>query len=194
MLGNVIMIIIIVLLPIIPSFILFKFLPSQARVKGPFKGLKINVTGGFGGYFIIVLLLGGYFFTHPLQVMDYELWSVEGTIQLDEEDFDNMDITITIKPPDQEVQLDGKFAIDNVPIPKRLAAIKPSIIINKKGFKKVQVSLDSTSQIYTIKCVKENKKINILSPVVLKRVEKDAEEIPYSAESAHKAIPLGDSI
>ena len=192
MLGKVIMIIIIVLLPIIPSFILFKFLPSKARVKGPFKGLKINVTGGFGGYFIVVLFVGGYFFTHPLQVMDYELWSVEGTIQLHEEDFDNMDITITIKPPDQELQLDGAFAIDNVPIPKRLAAIKPSIIIRKDGYKKVQISLDSASTIYNIECIKEGKKINIRSPVVLKRVEEDAEKKPYSAESALKAKSLGD--
>jgi hypothetical protein len=47
----------IVLLPLVPAILLFKFLPSDASAQGPWKGLKIKVGGSFAGYFIMALLL-----------------------------------------------------------------------------------------------------------------------------------------
>ena len=44
------------LLPIIPAYILYKSLPSEAQVDGPFKGLNIKLTGAFGGYFLLVMI------------------------------------------------------------------------------------------------------------------------------------------
>jgi hypothetical protein len=46
----------ILLIPIIPAFILFRFLPSSANVKGPLKGLDIKLGGAFGGYIVAVIL------------------------------------------------------------------------------------------------------------------------------------------
>lgn len=54
---NIIYLLLIVLIPIIPAFIFFKFLPGQADVDGPFKGLKIKLTGAFAGYFLIFIIL-----------------------------------------------------------------------------------------------------------------------------------------
>ncbi len=45
----------ILLLPLIPAFLLYKFLPSKTSVIGPFKGLDVKLTGAFGGYFLLVL-------------------------------------------------------------------------------------------------------------------------------------------
>lgn len=49
----------VLLIPLLPAFILYKFLPSKTAVKGPFKGLTINLTGAFGGYFLLVIIAIG---------------------------------------------------------------------------------------------------------------------------------------
>jgi hypothetical protein len=49
----------VLLIPLLPAFILYRFLPSKTAVKGPFKGLTINLTGAFGGYFLLVLIAIG---------------------------------------------------------------------------------------------------------------------------------------
>lgn len=47
----------ILLLPIIPAYILYKFLPaSDTDVSGPYKGLSIKLKGAFAGYFLLVLV------------------------------------------------------------------------------------------------------------------------------------------
>ncbi len=52
----------ILLLPLIPAFLLYKFLPSKTSVGGPFKGLNLKLTGAFSGYFLLVLIAIGLFF------------------------------------------------------------------------------------------------------------------------------------
>ena len=52
----------VLLLPLIPAFLLYKFLPSRTSVGGPFKGLNIKLTGAFGGYFLLVITAIGVFF------------------------------------------------------------------------------------------------------------------------------------
>lgn len=50
----------ILLLPIIPAFIIYKFLPvgkpSDTDVSGPIKGLNLKLKGAFAGYFLLVLI------------------------------------------------------------------------------------------------------------------------------------------
>jgi hypothetical protein len=49
---------IIILLPVIPAFLLFKALPSSdADLSGPLKGFTIKLKGAFAGYFATVLLI-----------------------------------------------------------------------------------------------------------------------------------------
>ncbi len=60
---RIISIFVIVLCPLLPAFILFKFLPTEAKVEGPWQGLKIKLGGAFGGYFLLVLLVLGYFYS-----------------------------------------------------------------------------------------------------------------------------------
>ena len=44
------------LIPLVPAYILYKTLPAETSVSGPFQGLKINLSGAFGGYFLLVLI------------------------------------------------------------------------------------------------------------------------------------------
>jgi hypothetical protein len=61
------------LLPLVPAFIIYKFLPSKTVVKGPFKGLNINLTGAFGGYFLLVIISIGLIYTLRKDKLSAEL-------------------------------------------------------------------------------------------------------------------------
>lgn len=52
----------ILLIPLLPAYIIYSFLPSKTAVTGPFKGLHINLTGAFGGYFLLVIISVGLFY------------------------------------------------------------------------------------------------------------------------------------
>lgn len=45
------------LLPIIPSYLLFRALPCRAIVEGPLAGFKTSLGGAFAGYFVVFILL-----------------------------------------------------------------------------------------------------------------------------------------
>ncbi len=65
----------IVLLPLLPAYILYKALPSSADVSGPLAGLTVKLGGGFGGYFVLVMVLLLYF---APKAPDVEVWTVAG--------------------------------------------------------------------------------------------------------------------
>lgn len=47
----------ILILPLIPAFIIYKFLPaSDTDVSGPYKGLSLKLKGAFAGYFLLVIV------------------------------------------------------------------------------------------------------------------------------------------
>ncbi len=70
---------VIVLLPCLPAFLLFKALPSRAAVKGPLRGLEIKLGGAFGGYFaLVVLILASHNVWNP--VPTYQVWKVTGDL------------------------------------------------------------------------------------------------------------------
>lgn len=75
---NILIILIIVLVPVIPAYLLFKLLPSRAIVTGPFKGLKIDLGGSFAGYFLIFIVLIDI--RSSFQVTDYQEWTAKGRI------------------------------------------------------------------------------------------------------------------
>ena len=47
----------ILLLPLIPAFLIYKFLPaSDTDVSGPYQGLSLKLKGAFAGYFLLVIV------------------------------------------------------------------------------------------------------------------------------------------
>lgn len=66
------------LVPLAPAYILYRKLPSDTVVKGPFKGLTVQLTGAFAGYFVLVLVGSGLFSyleqaRQPTAVFDYNI-------------------------------------------------------------------------------------------------------------------------
>ncbi len=78
-----------VLVPVIPAYILFKFLPGKASINGKVKNVKINLVGGFGGYFAILWILLPYVNgLRPQPVpkqpkQQYQVYTVTGTVILE---------------------------------------------------------------------------------------------------------------
>lgn len=102
---NIIFISLWFLLPIIPAYVLFKALPSEAIVSGPFKGLNTNLRGAFAGYFLLVVIampvMNGLI---KNKYENYEVWNVRGKV-IDGETKKPIDIT---KNPRINVQPSSK--------------------------------------------------------------------------------------
>lgn len=78
----------------------------------------------------------------PFHKGEYEFWSVKGHLCLiDSEIFDNTDVVMSIKPPEQELYRNGMFVIKKVPI-KKGDVTKPSLLIKKTGYEIAEVILE----------------------------------------------------
>jgi hypothetical protein len=72
---------IILLLPLIPAYLLFKLLPSNAVVDGPLQGLRIDLSGAFAAYFaLVVLVLSTHSVWNPPPPPTSQVWTVIGRV------------------------------------------------------------------------------------------------------------------
>lgn len=112
---NVVALLIIILVPIVPSYLLFRLLPEKAVVTGPFKGLRIDLSGAFGGYFLVFLVLIGV--RGSFQSTSYQEWVVTGQIVLPDDSFTSIYIDpryVTLSVPSMRSDWDGNFSMDFV--------------------------------------------------------------------------------
>ena len=68
----------ILIVPLFPAFIIYKFLPeSETQVEGPYQKLNLKLKGAFAGYFLLVLIGLGlqYFVTGNKQTRQLETLS-----------------------------------------------------------------------------------------------------------------------
>lgn len=140
------------LLPLIPAFVLYRTLPSKATVKGPFKGLTINLSGAFAGYFLLVGMSATMIYQSskaPPQV--FEVWRVVGSVGYapTTPQFGNLrratdGIDVSILPPAFRVGTDGSFSLDVVVRPGYIETARdfPSLVFRRAGFKEVIVDLN----------------------------------------------------
>jgi len=113
----------VVLLPLVPAFLLYRFLPAETHVTGPFKGLSIQLTGAFAGYFILTLGTGGFIAEQrhedALKAAQAQLWAVRGVIKVPPgaDSPQDADIDMLVRPPDSSpIASDGSFDIEKVPL------------------------------------------------------------------------------
>ena len=167
-----------ILLPIIPAFILYKTLPAKTSVSGPFKGLNIQLGGAFGGYFLLVLVVFGYFFTKPETVKSvYDVWKIKGQIGFEQAESlpDLKNVLLSIRPSNQDAYPDGRFRMDIlVKVNEAGLSEFPVLLIEEPGYE--PVSIDLTDKTYPIgkqyekEYDKGNKEVVIKTPILLKRM------------------------
>jgi hypothetical protein len=121
MLTDLSYVLVVVLVPVIPAFLLYKFLPAgKTTVGGPFRGLDIKLSGAFAGYFLVVLITSSLVVfliqkKPPPAPYQYEVYTVRGRIDLQkagDRPFDFKNLNFTFEPSQQQVFSDGSFILD----------------------------------------------------------------------------------
>src|SRR6266446_846087 len=97
--NNVLVVIsVLVLLPMIPAFVLFKLLRSKGNVSGPLGSFKIALGGAFGGYFALTVFITTVAVKADVIKPAAPVWHVRGTLQFDDGD-GAPEIKCTVLPP-----------------------------------------------------------------------------------------------
>ncbi|HEX5654578.1 MAG TPA: hypothetical protein VFX58_15985 [Chitinophagaceae bacterium] len=77
------------ILPLIPAFLLFKFLPSVGNLEGPFKGMQLKFGGAFAGYLVLFVVSKGVTESWMKKAdTTEEVWTIKGDIVSRDDRFD----------------------------------------------------------------------------------------------------------
>lgn len=140
----------VLLLPIIPAFLLFRFLPASADVSGPFQGLKIKLGGAFAGYFITALF-AWQVAQGLLKPKWSDNWTVVAHVTFDPTSGEHPSANLArvwIEPPNAVPEPTGSLSVKEVPI--KLVADGdniPYLIVALDGYQMVSVPLDSEGKV-----------------------------------------------
>lgn len=160
-----------VILPIVPAYVLYKTLPAKTTVTGPFKGLDIQLTGAFGGYFLVLLVVVGLLFALQPPPPGLQVWEVSGRVAsprpVELSDF-------SIQPPRADVGPDGSFELSVlVEVDAEGNFDFPTVFISRPGFEPATISFNAKrptfgTEKYEWDADKKARKIYIRTPVKLR--------------------------
>ncbi|HEX8844149.1 MAG TPA: hypothetical protein VF791_05875 [Pyrinomonadaceae bacterium] len=188
-----------VLVPLIPAYILYRTLPAQASLGGPFKGLNLQLSGAFAGYFVLVLVVFGFVYSRPRQcpavtpcpppdVLKSTVYNVEGQIAVGGQ-MNVKEIALSLQPPERTVESNGHFAFD-IPVKPGQAGESEylSLLINYPEYEQETIDLREKppsffKQLYHIHYDKNARKIYIEEPIILRKKEAAP---PYSPSKSQK--------
>ena len=177
----IVLIAVTVLLPIVPAYILYKSLPTgKTIVTGPFKGLNIQLTGAFAGYFLVVLVVFGFI---ELRIKEKcEIWHVTGHIELENNSSaaEIEHILVSIRPPLWKVNPDGKFSVDILVKPGATGEPDwPLLAFDHPSGKYEMIPIDTSTKeypfglpLYKKKHHKFVKEVVITDPLILKKKQR----------------------
>lgn len=185
----------IILLPIVPSLILYLAIPLQeSEVEGEYQGLNIKLKGAFGSYFILALMLLGFVTARSITEQEFEYWTVEG--QIDKAGVDDpRQVVFSIQPPVRQIASDGRFTIQNVPIAKgdkQRSTLNVQLVLNGKTRSQI-VHLERKSSVPfpTHKLEFDGDYVLIKTPITLKLADSSSLENKasgnYNPRKAQKA-------
>ena len=94
------------LLPMVPAFVLYRFLPAAGQVGGTLYGVPIKLTGSIAGYVVVLLIGINYVSIDDVAGTDrYRLYTIEGSVKLEgmSEEPDYRQLTISYAPRSYEI-------------------------------------------------------------------------------------------
>jgi len=154
--------VVIVLLPLVPAVILYKLFEQKTFVTGPFKGLRLDLSGAFAGYFLILVVLCFVLYRPMQQRKDLQSkienlssqlqdarqatgWTVWGQIEFTDQPTNSLTksgVRISIVPL-PEIYNDGTFEVHVVKTTEGARQIFPSLEISKDNYWTETVHLES---------------------------------------------------
>jgi hypothetical protein len=168
------------LVPLVVSFVLFKFLHSSAAVNGKivqagiFKGIQFDLGGAFAAYVIMAAGLL-YFYSYQVKLGNAKIWFVKGNVKLGGSDKNtslnpsNIEIKV-IPTTSNKVLENGRFDIIVVGDRENF----PSLAFRHPGFHDQPIEIfprpgvDQNQQDYDIEIQEDTKKILINKCIELK--------------------------
>ena len=135
----------ILLIPVIPAFILFRFLPSSANVQGPLKGLDIKLGGAFAGY-IVAVILSWRIASSLLAPTWSDNWNVVAHLKFAGQEGNHPSPTealVLVHPPTPEIDSNGLIQL-TVAIPRvhKSSYELQRLIVAHDGYETVAIPLD----------------------------------------------------
>ncbi len=193
---------IVLLVPGIPAYILYSRLPSEKTiVTGPFQGFKVQLTGAFAAYFVLVMLAMGFMLTYLkgrrswLPDEDYVTWMVRGNLQFEGDNPQGKlgDAIFTFSPRQMEVRSDGSF-YTVVALPTGIPGSATTMQIEHPLYNTAVVHLTKNASPrgygapQTLEFDTGGHIINITDPIVLK-----TRATPYNPQTAYQPQLVTDS-
>lgn len=169
---------VILLLPILPAFLLFRFLPSTASVEGPMKGLSLKFGGAFGGY-IAAVLIAWQIAGSLLAPTWSDNWNVVAHIQFDPSAAGSPpigEVAVVVRPPSAAIDPGGTVQMPvSIPRVAQSALGIQRLIVSYDGYAPVTVPLVPASdseaayggEDYKVTFDKSSMQIVIGRPIVL---------------------------
>ena len=182
-----------ILLPLTPAYILYKALPAKTKVSGPFQGLNIQLSGAFGGYFLLVLVIIGFISSRPGPPDPrYQVWKVTGKMKFDKSwtDAEKEKVQLSLIPGNQRIYANGDFEMLMALEVAEGGKLKfPKLLLRQDGYQIVTIDLDkdNSDEHYgglnqTISKDFRTRDVDVKIPVELQR-----DEIPYDFRNAQNA-------
>ena len=132
-----------IVLPMLPAWVLFKYLPSVGDASGPLKGLNVKFGGAFAGYLILFLSL---LVTRPADAKHFHLWTLTGNVVFQQpagapEPSVN-GVLARVVPPRLSLMNQGVFEWE-IPVPEDESgtALFPTVEVDLAGYRGVTVPL-----------------------------------------------------
>ncbi len=126
---------VVVIYPMIPAYVIFKYLPAKGVTWGAFQGVHFRFAGAFAGYLVVFLLL---YFRPPT----CQSWEVRGVLELNPPG-NVRTTTILYRPPDPIFNENGTFSTrvyTEGSLPKLL-----TLVFLRDGYETSNVGLDPSS-------------------------------------------------
>jgi hypothetical protein len=163
----------IVLLPIIPAYILFKVLQATGQLEGTLLGMKLQLGGAFAGYFAVLLVLLNSFKTSIVPTQNV-MWTVTGhVVDENQKPVDAASGSFTLTPASQppvSADTGGQFSINFVPtLPNSTAAGFPAVTFSLGDYIPATVYLDGTPEPIQLTRDTVNHIIHVSSPIPLSK-------------------------
>jgi hypothetical protein len=139
-----------VLVPIVPAYVLYKNLPNRTVVKGPFQGLNVQLSGSFGGYFLLTLII--FFCPHVWQEQPkLELWEIKGRVECKDcvygQEIDRL--SISLNPPNVSLLDSGDFRAQITRAPRQTGQVSfPILVVQHPDFQTITIDLNEGAPEY----------------------------------------------
>jgi|PersoiStandDraft_1058852.scaffolds.fasta_scaffold09707_4 hypothetical protein len=181
-LVDVIYLSVLILLPLVPAFILYQVLPPEKTyASGPFKGLNVQLSGSFCGYFLLYLgLIPLIVAWRKPPVRGFEIWTVSGRVGIaDIPEFEKAPSkpSMSFRPSALTLNEDGTFSL-GIPVPVETSGNRlfPTLIVEDVGHITANVHLGQTKPSYGLKIYTQSfplghpNTIEIDTPIILDKV------------------------